>query len=67
MYSYERKPRFEIKKSSNGEYYFVLKSKNGKTIATSETYVTKQGCKNGIESVRESTPIAEVVDLTESE
>jgi len=65
LYLYERKPKFEIRKASNGQYYFVLKAENGKIIATSEMYETKQGCKNGIESVKKNAPIAEVEDKTE--
>ncbi len=43
---------------------FNLKSANGETIATSEGYSTKQGCKNGINSVKENAPNAEVEDLS---
>ena len=55
--------KFEIKKSS-GQYHFVLKAGNGEIIAQSERYTTKVSAKNGIESVRENAPKAEVVDLT---
>lgn len=55
---------FEINKSSNGQYYFVLKAGNGKTIATSEMYTTKDGCKNGIQSVKDNASTAEIKDLT---
>ena len=38
-------PKFEIKKSSNGKFYFNLRSKgNGEIIATSEMYNSKQNC-----------------------
>ncbi|WP_422104640.1 YegP family protein [Winogradskyella sp.] len=56
--------KFIIKKRSNGEYMFNLKAGNGETIATSEGYTTKQGCKNGIQSVKDNAPYAEVEDLT---
>jgi uncharacterized protein YegP (UPF0339 family) len=50
-------PKFQIKRSTNNEFYFVLKSKNGETILkASETYSTKQGCQNGIASVKENAP-----------
>jgi uncharacterized protein YegP (UPF0339 family) len=55
--------KFEIRKSSAG-YRFVLKAGNGEIIATSETYASKASAKNGIESVRENAPKAEVVDTT---
>lgn len=55
--------KYEIGLSISGEYYFVLKSRNGKVIATSEMYNTKQSCKKGIASVKR-TWFAKVVDLT---
>ncbi len=44
--------KFEISKRSNGEYQFNLKAGNGQVILTSEGYGDKNGCANGIESVR---------------
>lgn len=55
---------FEINKSSDGQYYFLLKAGNGKTIATSEMYTTKDSCKNGIQSVKDNASTAEIKDLT---
>ena len=55
-------PRFEIRKSHDGQYYFVLFAKNGKIIARSEEYISKEGCENGIKSVKESAPVAETID-----
>ena len=49
--------KFEVKKSSNNQYYFNLKASNGEIILTSERYVTKNGALNGIESVRVNAPI----------
>lgn len=58
-------PKFEIKKSKNGEFYFNLRSKgNGEIIATSEMYGSKQSCKNGIAAVKRDAPEAEIEDLT---
>ena len=37
---------------------------NGKTIATSEMYTTKDSCKNGIQSVKDNASTAEIKDLT---
>ena len=59
------KPKFIIKKSSDNQFYFNLKAGNGEIIATSERYTTKSSCKNGIESVKENAPIAEIEDTTE--
>lgn len=55
-------PRFEIRKSHDGQYYFVLFAKNGKIIATSEMYENKSGCITGINSVKENAPVAETID-----
>ncbi|MBP2831885.1 YegP family protein [Aquimarina sp. U1-2] len=54
----------KIHKSNNGEYYFNLHASNNQIIATGETYTTKQGCENGIESVKTNAPIAEIEDVT---
>lgn len=45
-------PKFIIKKSSNDQFYFNLWSANEEIILKSETYTSKQNCKNGIESVK---------------
>ncbi|KKA43415.1 YegP family protein [Salinivibrio sp. KP-1] len=47
---------FEIFKDKTQEYRFRLKAGNGETILASEGYKAKQGCQNGIESVRENAP-----------
>jgi uncharacterized protein YegP (UPF0339 family) len=46
--------KFEITKRKNGEFQFNLKASNGQIILTSEGYVDKSGCKNGIESVKKN-------------
>lgn len=46
--------KFEITTRKNGEFHFNLKAGNGQIILSSEGYNTKQGCKNGIESVRKN-------------
>lgn len=53
---------FEKNKSSNDKFYFNLKAVNGQIIGTSQMYVSQAGCDNGIESVRENAPDAEVVE-----
>ena len=42
---------FELSKSSDGQFRFVLKAGNHETILTSELYKTKAAAENGIESV----------------
>lgn len=44
--------KFEISKRSNGEFQFNLKAGNGQVILSSEGYVAKAACENGVESVR---------------
>ncbi|MFW5714126.1 MAG: YegP family protein [Brevefilum sp.] len=56
--------KFEIKKASNGEFYWVYVAANGEPICRSETYTTKQSAKHSIEVVQKNAASAEVVDLT---
>jgi uncharacterized protein len=53
---------FEQKEAKNGEFYFVLKARNGQVIGVSEMYKTKAGCDNGIASVQENAPKATIDD-----
>lgn len=57
--------KFELYKSSNGEYRFRLKAGNGEIIATSEGYASKASAKNGIESVKTNAAGAPVDDQTD--
>lgn len=43
---------FELNKSSNDQYRFVLKAGNGEPILTSELYNAKASAENGIASVQ---------------
>ena len=54
--------KYELYTSSNGEYYFRLKSGNGEVIATSEGYSSKAGAMGGIDSVKRNAD-SEVVEL----
>jgi len=55
---------FEINLSDDDQFYFNLKADNNEIIATSEMYTTKQSCQNGIDSVRNNAPGAQVIDNT---
>ena len=55
-------PKFEMYVDKAGQYRFRLKAKNGKVIATSEGYVAKASCENGIDSVKKNAAEAEVVE-----
>ncbi|MDO8366923.1 MAG: YegP family protein [Saprospiraceae bacterium] len=56
--------RFERKESSNGKYYFNLKSTNGQIIGSSQMYESEASRDNGIESVKSNAPDATVDDKT---
>ena len=45
-------PKFELYRDKSGLYRFRLKSRNGKVIGVSDTYRTKAGALEGIESVK---------------
>lgn len=53
-------PKFQLFRDKAGQFRFRLKARNGKVIAVSEGYASKSGCENGIQSVRENAPVAEV-------
>ncbi|MBQ2823177.1 MAG: YegP family protein [Oscillospiraceae bacterium] len=61
----EKHPKFEMYVDKAGEYRFRLKAKNGEPILASEGYTSKDGCKNGIASVRKNAVDAAVVDPEE--
>ena len=56
--------KFEIYKDKRGEYRWRLLAANNEVIATGEGYTSKDGCKNGIESVKKNAPEAEIDDQT---
>ncbi len=59
--------KYEVFKSTkNSQYYFRLKAGNGEIILASEGYVSKQGCLNGIESVRVHSPYDKNYDRKDS-
>lgn len=47
--------KFQLKRSSNGQFHFNLLASNGQTIMTSELYKAKESALNGIESVRKNS------------
>ena len=55
--------KFVIRETATG-IKFDLKATNGQVIATSEVYTTKAACKNGIASVQNNAPVANVEDQT---
>ncbi len=56
--------KFELYKDRSGGYRFRLKAGNGEIIAVSESYKTKSGAQNGIDSVKKNATAATVEDQT---
>ena len=55
--------KFVIKQTNSG-YNFNLKASNGATIAVSQTYTELDSCRNGVKSVINNAPIANLEDQT---
>lgn len=47
---------YELDKSSDGQFYFVLKAGNAEVILTSERYTTRASAENGVASVQKNSP-----------
>lgn len=58
--------RFEKRTSTKGDPFFVLKAGNGQEIGRSEMYSSDAACENGIESVKNNAPTAEIVDTIQA-
>ncbi|MBU6520792.1 YegP family protein [Pantoea sp. B270] len=61
-------PKYELRKGGTPDYsvwYFVLKSSDGSTLATSELYDSREAALTGIKSMRQSAASFTVNDLTE--
>jgi uncharacterized protein YegP (UPF0339 family) len=57
---------FQLDKSKDKRFKFVLKAGNAETILTSELYQTKTSAKHGIESVRANSKTAKRYELKNS-
>ena len=55
-------PKFEVYTDKKGEHRFRLKAANGQVILVSEGYKQKDGCMNGIASVKKNAPQDERYD-----
>jgi uncharacterized protein YegP (UPF0339 family) len=58
--------KFDLKKSTNGQFYFNLKAGNGQVILTSEMYESKSGATSGIDSVKRNAADDNRYDRKES-
>ena len=56
--------RFDRRNAKNGKKYFVLKAGNGLEIGKSQMYKTASGMENGIKSVMNHAPDADIADTT---
>ncbi len=61
-YEVVKHPKFEVYADKANEFRFRLKATNGQIIAVSEGYKTLASCLNGIKSVQNNAPDAEVVE-----
>ena len=59
-----KEERFERKKTSNNQHYFVLTAANKEIIGKSESYTSTGAMENGIKSVMTNGPKAAVDDQT---
>lgn len=50
---------YELNKSSNGQFRFILKAANAETILSSELYTTRSAAESGIVSVQANSPLDE--------
>lgn len=56
---------FVIRKSSNTQFYFVIKADNHEVVATSETYYFKDSAIRTIKSIKKGISTdSNVVDMT---
>ncbi len=58
------KARFEIKESTSGKPYFVLKAANHQVIGQSQMYESTDSAESGIQSVMNNAPDASIDDQT---
>ena len=59
-------PKFELYVDKAGLYRFRLRSRNGAIIAVSEAYNSKNGCLDGIESVKNNVISAEILENSQN-
>jgi uncharacterized protein YegP (UPF0339 family) len=55
--------QLEIKKSKDGQFYFVLVAANGEPILTSETYTRRADAERGARTMRDLAGCASIVHI----
>lgn len=56
--------KFVVKKGSTGKFHFNLVASSGQTVATSESYTSKEAAIKGVDAVRRAAADAVVDDQT---
>ncbi len=54
---------WERKTAKNGKFHFNLKSTNGQIVGSSQMYASESGMNNGIQSVKNNAPGADVKEV----
>ena len=57
-----RSGKFVIRQGRGGKTHFVLLASNGRVVATSETYESKESCLKGIDAVKRLAADATVTE-----
>ena len=57
-----RNGKFVIKRGRGGKTHFVLLASNGRVVATSETYESKESCLKGVHAVKRLAADAAVIE-----
>lgn len=61
-----RSSKYEVKRNSKEEWYFLLKASNGEVVLVSESYKNKSGATTGINSVRANATNPDNFEVRES-
>ena len=56
--------KFVVKRGSTGKFHFNLVARNGETVATSESYTSKESAIKGVDAVRGAAADTAVDDQT---
>ena len=64
MKNADKDARYERKKSTKGQPYFVIKATNGQVIGKSQMYANAVSMEKGVKSVMKNAPSAETTDLS---
>ena len=57
--------RFVIRKSKDGQFYFIYRASNGEVLFSSETYTSKQSATVGINAIKKDIVAAGTIDMTD--